>query len=425
MKSKPYIPSQDFFFNGLNDDLNYEFTPLEWACFLGKLDNVKIILHPENSIQNNSHFLNAILLTIQHNHSHIFDYLINREDFHSLFRDHRDAIQNHIEKYGNRNYLKKIENLLSFEDTVGTEEIIQRLLSYYHTQLCSFSLDEHLQNLRDTISKHYHQSKAIYITHNQECIHLPLNWESFQQIATQYDVATQKGMLNAYCRHPIHTAWRYLHPSHAWFANANLQEFTYEEMIWKSLTRKRWMIVLMWLAASDHQLPPQDHPLIKSVEARVALFLQHFSEIHLHIQDPSLHLLHAIIGHPHIQLLSTQQLVQEQKNFVLNLLFKRFSETSTEKLISATKHEFMLSPSECTQFANLMKTKWGNHWTLNDSLIQESNSRLQVIHEEYPELIEQVIGLHAHTRQLDFQHRFFHTDETFEKTKSPSMECSF
>lgn len=424
MKSKPYISSQDFFFSTLSDDLNHQFTPLEWACFLGKLDNVKVILHPDNTVQNNPQFINAILLTIQQNHMHIFDYFINREDFQSLIQQNRDVIQNHIEQYGQRTYQQKIENILSVQHNLDTDDMIQRLISYYQTQLCSYSLEEHLQNLRDTISRHYHQSKAIYITQNQECIHLPLNWESFQLIAEQYDISTQKGMLNAYCRHPIHTAWRYLHPSHAWFANANLPEFAYEEMIWTSLRRKRWMIVLMWLAASDTELPPREHPVIKNVEKRVAYFLQHFSEIHLHIQDPSLHLLHAIIGHPHIQMMTSQTLIQEQKNFVLNLLFKRFSETPTEQLISATKQEFMLSPMEYEQFSNLMYKKWGNHWALNSTLIHESNVRLRVIHQEYPELIEQVLELHAHTRQLNLQHRFFLEDESCEKQVKSAGECA-
>ncbi|NBX84750.1 MAG: hypothetical protein EBQ95_03975 [Gammaproteobacteria bacterium] len=412
MKSKPYISSQDFFFSTLKEDLNPNFTPLEWACFLGNLENVKNILHSNNPIQDNPCFLNAILLSIQQNHENIFNYFLERHDFHPIFENHLQSIQNHIEEYGHLRYHQKINTIIQNEQIFETNEIIKRLASYYHTQLGSAALEQHLQNLRNYISKIYHQSKAIYITPDQVCVHLPLNWESFQLMASDYDISSQKGMLNAYCKHPIHTAWRYLHPSHAWFANANLPEFTYEELIWKSLTQKKWIIILMWLAVSDlQQPPPKNHPFIKTVEDRIHLFLQHFSEIHNHIQEPGMHMLHAIIGHPMVKIVSAQSLIQEQKNFVLNILFKRYSKTPTNVLISSTSQEFVLSEEEQTEFSMLMQRKLGNHWSLNPELMNESKTHLQTIHQKFPELIEQVLELHAHTRQISLQHHFFQSEE--------------
>jgi hypothetical protein len=423
MKSKPYISSQDFFFSTLKEDLNQNFTPLEWACFLGNLDNVKNILHSNNPVHDNPYFLNAILLSIQQNHEDIFNYLVERHDFHPIFENHLQSIQNHIEEYGHLRYHQKINAFIQNEQILETHEIIQRLATYYQTQLSSAPLEQHLQDLRNYISKIYHQSKAIYITPEQECLHLPLNWESFQLMASDYDIACQNGMLNAYCRHPIHTAWRYLHPSNAWFANANLPEFAYEEIIWKSLTQKKWMIILMWLAASDQHQSPQNHPFIKTVEDRIHLFLQHFSEIHHHIQEPAMHMLHAIIAHPLVKIVSTQSMILEQKNFVLNILFKRFSETPTNILMSLKSQEFLLSEDEEVEFSLLMQRKLGNHWSLNTELMDESKTHLQTIHLKFPELIEQVLELHAHTRQISLQHHFFQSEEMQNTRESIGLTC--
>lgn len=85
------------------------------------------------------------------------------------------------------------------------------LVNYYHPILYRAYGEQHytrpFKHLFDTISKKYSKD-PIYIHTGEGTLSLPLTWEEFERFFDK--PATRNGALQAYYKHPIHTAYRYL-----------------------------------------------------------------------------------------------------------------------------------------------------------------------------------------------------------------------
>jgi len=110
--------------------------------------------------------------------------------------------------------------------------------------------------LKNDLSARYAQHPARSRTGDGRDIELPFSWEAYQQLAPQLSADSRERALKAYYQHKTHTAWRYLSKPNPWMApNAQYVERDASGG-YSTFEAYKPLIVLLWLAAKDEDIPP-------------------------------------------------------------------------------------------------------------------------------------------------------------------------
>lgn len=370
--------------------LNTEFlSPFEQACIEGNLELIKNITANQDYLKNDSKFLNGLLLCIKHDHVTLFEYLIHQEQYKNILHKHILSLRDTILNDGKINYLANLEKIfikhneslnepLNDLSQASLDVVLEELWAYYHSQLCAKNLNEHLKTLRKTLSMFYQQEQASYPDH------LPIDLDSFNLIRSQYSSYEQDQMLKNYANNRFHRAWRLLNPNERWCSDLA------ENHLATKLIPYQWLIVLMWLAASDNLFSSSAHFSFTSIEERQKIFFERLSLLQ-ESSNISKHIVLCVLAHPFTTLLTQDVLILELEKFLKNRFLIHFTQFSLETLHQLLQHlkNNQLSLNELNLFLDNntnfyvdfykeMATKWKEQWCKNLSLQEYTQLSLKV-----------------------------------------------
>ena len=396
----------------------------EEYCKQGDIHALDALATTEDPVKSEANFLNGLLLTIKYKHRNLFQILIEIESYKGIILRHLPHIRNVIFHHGQLKFLMDLQRLfhqeMSFDahHTFALQLALHQLQTYYHTRLRTLQREVHIKNIKDKVAQCYQKQKAFFL------VPLPLEYDAFLALKNEYSEPLQQQIEKAYKNHPIHKLWRLLHPNQFWFEDPQ------EYLMAKSLEKNQWLIILMWLAASDDIFLQNEQVDIQTIDDRVHFFFENLSI--LTSQDHLLaHLFQAVIAHPLTLVLTKNMLSMEHEQFITNILIPRIQSLPKESLsqiLHALKRQdnsldlelkqlLHLHPNDKQDFFDYMNDKWGAQWSQNTKLQHESDVLLneaQMFHDHQKTLIALLKSHHQH----DFQTlSFFYNNTT--KSSSP------
>ncbi len=381
-----------------------DLTPFEYACQLGNLSSLKLILSHQPPQDNNPIYLNGLLLGIEFNQTEVVQHLIQQPNYRDIIENNHNFILQHIHENGHFHILEHFDDILeqdyynpqiqlpldelkqSSPLDISEQIVLKDLIAYYQSTLCHKTHLEHLHDIRDQLSKRYQTHPISFSIDENNTIELPLSWESFQFLKFQYPEDIHEKLVNAYLNHPIHTAWRFFLNHNPWSRNHNQLNAYHSEI--------QWLIILMWFVAHDLQLLSPD--LVKDIDERIELFISELANLQncpMSIQELQKFLINSVLGHPLNQILNSEKLYTEHQAFLKQHWSNYFQSLRYEDILHAQLDwsHFVLNPhmeppitiqachvsdTENLMFEDMMAKKWGDRWTDNLVLIKESRQKL-------------------------------------------------
>lgn len=382
--------------------LNPEFlSDFERYCLEGDLISIQNSCIDQQYIKNESNFLNGLLLSIHHRHYSVFSYLIALAPLQAIIQRNILHIRHQLMTEGDIKFIKIFEQLFIDEHrkTTGlcnqsSVIALEFLQCYYASKLRALSLLTHKKMMLKMLARFYQQESAYIQLADKTNILLPLDFESFQVLRLNFDENTQELMLESYYSHILHSSWRILHPNQNWFESSKQQVQT------SNVSHHQWLIILMWLAASDTSIIDSG----MTVEERCKLF---FQRLILVSDDPGLtqqHLLQSVLGHPYTRLLTDQTFVHEHEKFIERVLRKKLytipKEELDELLVALKNNSILQNPAllahinidstSIQQFDAYLSHHWGRQWQDNETLMTTSREILSneiLMIKKYPSLL--------------------------------------
>jgi hypothetical protein len=381
-----------------------DLTPFEYACHLGNLTSIKLILSHQEPYEQNPIYLNGLLIAISSQQLEIIPYLIEHPCYGLIIDKHRQLIIHQIQEAGlyhlldtfeqflepnwlNQQFELPLEEFKSHQNFDIAEQIVLKdLSSYYQSCLTNKTLKQHLDDIREKLANRYQLSPIIYTFSHGETFTLPLTYESFLTLKFQYNEKDFQLMQKAYLSHATHSAWRFLESTNPWNRQAN-SIFSYQQDI-------QWLFVLMWLTAHDPHLI--DEKIIENIDERVDVFiseLAQFQQQTLPVQNFKNLLLNSVLGHPLTKTLDQKSLKLEHQDFLKHYWSHQLSQYHFEDLLKLQTHwanQFSpplaelnhllsacnLSESDNQLFEEGMAKKWGSRWSDNLQMMKQSRQQL-------------------------------------------------
>jgi hypothetical protein len=364
-----------------------DFSPFEYACQLGNLMSLKLILSHQEPFEFNPIYINGLLLSIHHHQFEVIKYLFELNAYQPIIQKHRKLIVHEIQEAGLYELLKTFEYLLEpdllheqielpleefkTQDLHLSEQIVLKdLAAYYQTSISCKSLKKQLHDIQGKIAHLYQLEPISYSLLNGESISLPLTYESLLTLKVQHHETEFQNMIQAYLIHPIHSAWRFLQTENHWNRQAN-SLFAYGKEV-------QWLLILMWHAASDqHFINYQE---ISNIQERIELFIFELASFEMQaLANQALInlLLKAVMGHSLCSIFDQKTLKLEHQSFLKKHWTQQLNQYcvlshDNQKLISSC----VLSETDNQVFEELMTKKWGSRWTDNLHLIKQSRQQL-------------------------------------------------
>ena len=382
--------------------LNQEFlSDFERYCQDGDLISIENSCIDQQYIKNESDFLNGLLLSIYHRHYPVFSYLIALAPLNAIIMRNIFHIRHQLLSQGDIRFIKIFEQLFIDEHPKTTPLCnqssviaIEFLQCYYASKLRALSLASHKKMMLEMLARFYQEESAYIQQADKTIVLLPLDLESFQIFRENFDENTQKLMLESYHSHTLHSCWRMLHTNQNWFESSKQAAHT------SHLSRHQWLIILMWLAASDASIINTGMTL----EERCKLFFQRLTLVGNDSTLTHQHLLQSVLGHPYTRVLTDEILVHEHERFIERELRKKLHTMPREvldKLLLALKNDSILQTPELLahihientaieQFEAYLSHYWGRQWQENEGLMtttREILSNEMIMIKRYPSLL--------------------------------------
>lgn len=144
----------------------------------------------------------------------------------------------------------------------GEEKRLADALNHYNPILKQRGMVPSLiTSLKETLLERFNEQPA-FITRErngiQEVITLPMEWEAFQALVLTPEERIEAN--KAYYQHKDHTAWRYLSIPNRWMhGEANYVNRSEDgSEFWSTFEEYQPLIALLFLGATDHQIPATD-----------------------------------------------------------------------------------------------------------------------------------------------------------------------
>jgi hypothetical protein len=377
-----------------------DLTPFEYACHLGNLTSIKLILSHQEPYEQNPIYLNGLLLSITSQQLEIFQYLIEHPSYSFIIDKHRPLIIHQIQETGLYHLLDSFEHVLEPNDLhqqielpleefkkhknfdVPEQIVLKDLSCYYQSCLANKTLKHHLDDIREKLANRYQLHPIVYSLADGESLSLPLTYESFLGLKFQYSEQDFQAMQKAYLAHPTHSAWRFLETSNPWNRQAN-SIFSYQQDI-------QWLFILMWFTAYDEQLI--DLQTIQSIDERVDLFiseLAQFQQNTLGADQLKYLLLKSVLGHPLTKTLDPKTLKLEHQAFLKQHWLQQLNQFHFEELLKIQSqwsqqfgelnnqlNHYNLTEIDNQLFEEGMAKKWGSRWSDNLYMMKQSRQQL-------------------------------------------------
>ncbi|MBS0358197.1 MAG: hypothetical protein JSS53_02835 [Proteobacteria bacterium] len=328
-------------------------------------------------------------------------------DLHQLARDHESSMR---------------------ALTTGEQKRLQRAIDAYQPTIQEKGTSNLMMDLRAWLIARYEKKPAMTTDVSESCA-LPVHWEEFQQLNLAEE--GRKKALQTYYQHKDHTAWRYLLKPNPWMSrtaayvevnpnNSDEHYSTFEEY--------QPLIVMLWLAASDKNVPPTDG---QTFEGRLDHFvdeLAHIGRAHnwdntryktnkngkrildenrnpileeyddLDGDKPSCYsgvkrrLFQSVVGHPFLKILTMDDVKQEFHDFIRQHFIKRINELNATELQEAyfayiesidfkdasPLQALDIMPKDKEAFIEYLKTKYGEQFTDESSFKQYIEKELEL-----------------------------------------------
>lgn len=411
--------------------LNQEFlSDFEGYCQDGDLISIQNSCIDQQYIKNESDFLNCLLLSIYHRHYPVFSYLIALAPLHAIIQRNIFHIRHQLLSQGDIKFIKIFEQLFIDEYRKTTPLCnqssviaIEFLQCYYASKLRALSLASHKKKMLEMLARFYQQDSAYIKLADKTIVLLPLDLESFQIFRDNFDENTQKLMLKSYHSHTLHSCWRMLHSNQIWFESSKHAVYT------SHLSKHQWLIILMWLAASDASIIDNG----MTVEERCKLFFQRLTLVGDDSAITHQHLLQSVLSHPYTRVLTDEILVHEHEGFIereLRIKLHTMPKEELDELLIALKNNSILQTPELLahihientaieQFEAYLSHHWGRQWQDNESLMTASREILSnemTMIKRYPSLLMHT--LKCLCQQSSSTSRFFNYNNKI-KSMSP------
>ncbi len=151
----------------------------------------------------------------------------------------------------------------------GEKKRLEKAEVHYKPLMEREGIEKLFEDFRKQLVARYTKNPASVMQRDKE-IPLPVTWKDFQDLPLTETERAEA--LKAYYQHIDHTVLRYLSKPNAWMApNASYVYVNPDrrEERWATFEEYKGLIVLLWLAAQDEIMPPQE----ASVEDRLTLFV--------------------------------------------------------------------------------------------------------------------------------------------------------
>lgn len=364
---------------------NLYLSEFELSCISGDIELLDHYLKQHPILRNEQNLIKGLLLSIEQNQLSVFKYLLQVPIFSSIVQRHLIPIRNFILRFGRLTFLSSLENSLIKHQKHQANSLclksldiaISQLLTYYQSTLNQYCLKQHYQNMLEMLAQLYQKNKAITL---DEQLELPLTYEAYSIINLD---SNNQNLKKAYQQHRLHTTWRLLHSGENWFNDES------EMRLSKLFEKNQWLVVLMWLTASDQNLN-FDHLVPIKIDERIEMFFERLSLIGDDEQQLKKRIFQSVIGHPYNQLLTEEVVIFEHERFLnIHFLnqFKYMSLQELKHILELIKSKNLVNhPEYLVQipvkeetyqfFYQKMSSKWGAQWENNDNLIQISKEVL-------------------------------------------------
>lgn len=382
-----------------------DYTPFEYACQLGNISSLKLILSHQSPQENNPIYLNGLLQSIANNQLEVTELLLEHPGYQKIINKNQKEIFKYIQEYGHYHLLEQLDERVTHANPahqmpLPIEElqqsipldmpeqiVLQALSTYYQSSISQKSVTQHLQDIQEQLAKRYQQHPVIFSYDGHQQISLPLTWEGFLLMRSTYPESIQEQMLKAYEAHPIHCAWRFFLAHDHFSSQQRGLNANYSDM--------SWMIILMWTVAHDPNLVNAQETF--SLEERISLFINELANLR-HIEPDyqvlQKFLIHAVLGHPLTKILDSIQLHEEHRAYLKSYWLQQLNTLNIDSLLQihldwchfilhphidmpASLTLFKLYENETQIFKEQMSKKWGSRWSDNLRLFQESTNILQ------------------------------------------------
>ena len=250
--------------------------------------------------------------------------------------------------------------------TTGEQQRLAQAIEAYKLTMDGAGVPFLMELLRAQLIERYHTHPATSTRDEGTPFTLPLTYEEYRALALSAD--EQKRALEAYYQHKNHTALRYLSKPNAWMhpraGYVYINEARTER--WSTFEEYQPLIVMLWLAAQDSTREPTEGFTLESRLEHFIDELAHIGRAHnwddtrikrdaagapvldasgtpveeeydnLEGDRPSCfsgvkrRLFQSVLGHPLLQMLDRDKLVQEIKSFVRGH-FATFIKTDADK----------------------------------------------------------------------------------------------
>ncbi len=157
------------------------------------------------------------------------------------------------------------------------QQRLQAATSRYDPMIKAAGVEHIMSALRQTLRTRYAEDPARIPCGKDEWINLPHDWDAFQHL----DLTKQQrsDALKAYHKHKDHSAWRYLLIPNPWMAKDALYvKVNHSNRLkkWSEFEGYKPLISMLYLAATDHGIPPTNG---YTLETRLSHFFDELAHI--------------------------------------------------------------------------------------------------------------------------------------------------
>lgn len=225
--------------------------------------------------------------------------------------------------------------------TEEEENRLKAVTALYQPRIAAKGEKKLMQELQHQLQTRYAQNPAVIFSGGRPIV-LPLEYAAFR--ALRLSATDEEYALQAYYLNKNHSAWRYLSKPNFWISAE--AEFVCIDpanprLRWANFENYQYLIVLLWVAAQDENIPPVDG---HTLESRLGHFIQELAAIgRAHNWDktrefqgkeeeyddgerdkPSCELgvkrrlFQSVIGHPLLKIITQNDIKHELRDFVRN-----------------------------------------------------------------------------------------------------------
>ncbi|KTD30671.1 ankyrin repeat domain-containing protein [Legionella maceachernii] len=348
--------------------------------FLLNIPSVKSLAHQRAEGQTNE----LLRLALHSGNREAAEILLNIEAVRVLAEEN-NFYQNEVNRGIDLSQLARDRESSMTALTSGEQKRLDAAIKRYEPMLKQAGVANLMDALRYQLAERY-QANPARITVNGQLINLPLEFADFQQLNLEPEAHQEA--LKAYYQNKDHTALRYLSKPNHWMDKKASYVCVNEDKTerWSTFEEYQPLIVMLWLAAIDETMPPiNGHTL----EGRLNHFVEELALLgRAHNWDkkrinsrnkeeeyddlkgdkPSCfsgvkrRLFQAVIGHPLLDILTKDNILQEIRDFARTFFDSQIKEENRVAFYRAfTYYLTMLNVDEvsaqCLSELNLPEEK--------------------------------------------------------------------